>query len=582
MINLEIPVIQLRQRRYLPQDFEFQNWEDLKPFYEELKSRTINSVSDLEKWMTDRNELEEYLSENSAWRYINYSRNTEDPEIRDRYLHFINEIKPKVSPYSNDLDKKLISSPFQSELQGDAYKIYLRSTRNDIDLYREENIPLFVQIEQKAQEYAEIQSQMTIEYRGEELTASQAAKYLHDSDRSVRKEVYDKIQERRSKDYQRLDALFDELVKLRHQTALNAGFKNYRDYKFKALGRFDYTLEDVFNFHESVKQEIVPLSGIILEQKKKMLGLDELKPYDLDAEPEGRQALKPYESSRELIEKSIEAFGRLHPTLGSYLGIMNEKGYLDLDSRKGKAPGGYNYPLDEIGIPFIFMNASGKFRDLVTMMHEGGHAVHSFLTRGLLLSAFKHAPSEVSELASMSMELLSMDVWDTFFTNRDDLIRAQREQLEGIIESLPWIAAVDKFQNWIYIHPEHTANERAAEWTKIFIEFHPDVVDWNGYEKNRARGWQKQLHIFEVPFYYIEYGIAQFGALAVWKNFKEDHERGLSQYIDALKLGYTRSVPEVYKAAGISFDFSRPYVHELAEFVKKELKKLEKPVKEEV
>jgi oligoendopeptidase F len=580
MINLELPTIQIKKRRYLPQEFDLKTWDDIKSFYEELNSRPINSVEELEKWLSDRNELEDYLAENAAWRYINYTRNTEDSDIRDRYLFFINKIKPQISPFANLLDKKLLDSPYQAGLQSEAYKIYLRSTRNEIELYREENIPLIVKTEEKAQEYAEIQAAMTIDYNGEELTMQQAAKFLKSSDRAVRKEIYEKVVERRERDFEKLDELFNTLVKLRHQIAINAGFQNFRDYKFKALGRFDYTIDDVFHFHDSVKNEIVPLSAFILEQKRKNLGLPVLCPYDLDAEPEGQEPLKPYETSEELIDKGIKTFSKLNESLGQYISIMNDIGYLDLDSRKGKAPGGYNYPLDEVGIPFIFMNASGKFRDMVTMMHEGGHAIHSFLTRNLTLSAFKHAPSEVSELASMSMELLSMGKWDTFFDNQNDLVRAQKEQLEGIIESLPWIATVDKFQNWVYTHPEHTVEERSDEWVRIYKEFHPDLVDWTGYEKNMAKGWQKQLHIFEVPFYYIEYGIAQLGALAVWKNYKENPERGLELYINALKLGYTRSVPNIYKEAGISFDFSLPYIKELALFLKEELEQLEKNVPE--
>jgi len=580
MINLEVPTIQIKKRHYLPQEFDLKTWDDIKPFYEELNSRQITSVHELEKWLSERNELEDYLAENVAWRYINYTRNTEDLEIRDRYLFFINQIKPQISPFANLLDKKLLDSPYQSELKDHAYFIYLRSTKNEIELYREENIPLIVQTEEKAQEYAEIQAAMTIEYNGQELTMQQAAKYLKSSKRELRKEIYDKVTKRREQDIDKLDDLFNALVKLRHQIALNAGFENYRDYKFKALGRFDYTIEEVYRFHESVKNEIVPLSEIILENKRKELGLDIMRPYDLDAEPAGQEPLKPYETSEELIDKGIKTFGKLNESLGSYISIMNDIGYLDLDSRKGKAPGGYNYPLDEVGIPFIFMNASGKFRDMVTMMHEGGHAIHSFLTRDLTLSAFKHAPSEVSELASMSMELLSMGKWDTFFENQSDLVRAQKEQLEGIIESLPWIATVDKFQNWVYTHPDHTVEERSNEWIKIYKEFHPKQVDWAGYERYMAKGWQKQLHIYEVPFYYIEYGIAQLGALAVWKNYKENPKKGLEMYLNALKLGYTRSVPDIYKEAGISFDFSLPYIKELANFLKNELEQLEKNVPE--
>ncbi|MGZ5303222.1 MAG: M3 family oligoendopeptidase, partial [Bacteroidia bacterium] len=397
-----------------------------------------------------------------------------------------------------------------------------------------------------------------------------------ESDREVRKEVYDKIVSRRAQDVEKLDQLFTELVALRHQVAKNAGFDNYRDYKFKALGRFDYTLEDVFAFHKSVREEIVPLATHLLKVKEKELGISPLKPYDLDSEPEGQKPLEPYKTSRELLDKSIETFSQLHPALGKYLSIMDEKGLLDLDSRKGKAPGGYNYPLDESGVAFIFMNASGKFRDMITMMHEGGHAVHSFLTRNLHLSAFKHTPSEVAELASMSMELLTMDHWNNFFTDEKDLVRAKKEQLEGIIESLPWIATVDKFQNWIYTNPGHTVEERHKAWQEIYFEFHPEGVDFTGYEQNTRIGWQRQLHIYEVPFYYIEYGIAQLGALAVWKNYKENPEKGLVHYLEALKLGYTRPVPEIYETAGIKFDFSLAYIQQLADFLKKELEALEK------
>jgi oligoendopeptidase F len=574
MINLEVPVLGVKQRIFLPQDFTFSTWEDLEPYFKDLFDRKISSVVDLEKWLADRNELEDYLSEDSAWRYINYTRNTEDEKIKEAYLYFINSIKPHMAPYSNALDKKLVESPYRKELKGDAYHIYLRTAENDISLYREENIPLMVEVEEKAQRYAEIQAQMLIKYKREEYTLQQAARFLRDPDRSVRQEVYDKIVARRAKDVKELDELFDELVKLRHKIALNAGFENYRDYKFRALGRFDYTLEDVHDFHNSVREYIVPLAVRFLQKKAAELGYPILRPYDIDADPPGQSPLEPYEDSEDLIRKSVATFKALHPGLGKYLEIMDEKGLLDLDSRKGKAPGGYNYPLDESGLAFIFMNASGKLRDMVTMMHEGGHAVHSFVTRNLHLSAFKHTPSEVAELASMSMELLTMEYWTKFFPERSDLVRAQQEHLQGIIDSLPWIATVDKFQQWIYTNPEHTVKDRHAAWKEIFMEFHPAGVDWSGYEKHMGSGWQRQLHIYEVPFYYIEYGIAQLGALGVWKNYKQNPEKGLTQYLSALKLGYTKGVPDIYQEAGIRFDFSGPYIQKLADFISAEIESL--------
>ncbi len=575
MIQLDAPSIVRPARHFIPESFEFRVWADIEPFWQQLSSRDINSAEALNIWLRDRSELESFMSENGAWRYINYTRHTDNTEYVEAYQFYISEIQPQAAPYSDALNRKFIASAYTDSLKDEASQIYIRRIKRELDLYREENIPLYTRAEEEAKKYADLVSQMTIHYKDEEITLSQAAKYLKDSNREVRKEVYEKISARRLRDREQMDIIFNELVRLRTQIAVNAGYKDYRDYKFDALDRFDYTIEDVHSFHESVIAEVVPLVKALNDKKKAELKLDIMRPYDQDAEPEGQQPLHPYKTSEELITKAITSFSRLHPRLGEYISTMNSQGYMDLDSRKGKAPGGYNYPLDETGIPFIFMNASGKFRDLVTMFHEGGHAVHSFLTRNLMLNAFKHTPSEVAELASMSMELISMDCWDEFFSDKEELRRAKKEQLESVIDTLPWINLVDKFQNWIYTHPEHQVNDRTAEWVKEYEEFYPLEVDWTGYEDFRAISWQKQLHIFEVPFYYIEYGIAQLGALAVWRNYKQNPEKGLESYLNALKLGYTRSVPEIYKEAGIHFDFSREYIRELMAFVREELDKLE-------
>ena len=245
-------------------------------------------------------------------------------------------------------------------------------------------------------------------------------------------------------------------------------------------------------------------------------------------------------------------------------------------SKEGKAPGGYNYPLYESGIPFIFMNAVGSPRDLVTMMHEGGHAVHSFLSRDLKLASFKSCPSEVAELASMSMELISMDHWDVFYKNPEDLKRAKIEHLEDIVATLPWIAIIDKFQHWIYENPKHSVEERNQAWLEIEKEFSNGVTDWTGCEDSLKYSWHKQLHLFEVPFYYIEYGMAQLGALAIWRNYKLDPSKAIEQYKEALKLGYTKGIKEIYKTAGIEFNFSAEYISELADFLNTELESIQK------
>ncbi len=561
-------------RKFLPQDLIIDSWAKIEPYFVDLKNRTISSVNELEKWLVDRSELEAVLSEDFAWRYIKMTCDTANEELTNSYNFFVEEIEPKVAPLGNDLNKKFIASEYIGQLNQDRYAIYIRGVKKALELYRDENIPLQTKIATESQKYGAITAAMTIEWQGKEITLQMAASMLKDTDRKIREEVYHKIQERRSKDTDVLNELFTELLNLRHQVALNAGFKNYRDYKFEELGRFDYTVTDCYNFHQSISKEILPLAEASDKERKKALNVEVLKPWDGDVDVQGKAPLKPFNSGAELVEKSIECFYKIRHSFGEYLEIMKAMGHLDLDSRKGKAPGGYNYPLYEIGVPFIFMNSVGVHRDLVTMVHEGGHAIHSFVTRDMEITDFKSTPSEVAELASMSMELISMEHWDVFFKNADDLKRAKKEQLDKSLRTLLWIAAVDKFQHWMYENPTHTVNERMTQWKNVIAEFSSGVYDYTGLEAVRERGWQSQLHIYEVPFYYIEYGMAQLGAIAVWRNYKKNPEDALNKYEAALRLGYTKSIPEIYKAAGVKFDFSQAYVKELADFVKAELDKL--------
>ncbi len=402
----------------------------------------------------------------------------------------------------------------------------------------------------------------------------QASNFLKDTDRTVRQQAWETIQQRRLVDKDELNILFDELVKLRHQVALNAGFENYRDYMFQALGRFDYTPKDCYDFAEAIEKEIVPILKEQAEKRREALGLAELKPWDLEVSTSGKPMLKPFNNGEELIDKSIACFNAIHPSLGEKLSIMKANHLFDVESRMGKAPGGYNYPLAETGAPFIFMNAANSLRDLTTMVHEGGHAIHTFLTANLELNDFKHCPSEVAELASMSMELISMDQWSVYFDNEEELNRAKKEQLADVLKTLPWVAVIDQFQHWIYTNPDHNAADRETAFKQIYTRFGAGFADWTDNETPFGNVWQKQLHLFEVPFYYIEYAIAQLGAIAVWKNYKENPEKGLSQYLEALSLGYTKPMNEIYETAGIKFDFSDTYVKELAAFVKEELEKL--------
>ncbi|MGB0166984.1 MAG: M3 family oligoendopeptidase, partial [Luteibaculum sp.] len=452
------------------------------------------------------------------------------------------------------------------------YKNYFRNLTKDIELYREENIPLFTEISELSKDFGAISGAMTIEWEGKELTMQQASKLLKKTDRELREKAYHKIQERRAQDTEKLDELFNKLVAKRQKVAENANFENFRDYKFKSMGRFDYNVNDCKQFHASVKEHIVPLVNEMLVERKEKLGVDKLRPWDLAVDPLGREPLQPFEGEKQLIAKSLAVFNKIDPYFSDCLATMREMGHLDLESRKGKAPGGYNYPLYEIGVPFIFMNAAGTHSDLITMMHEGGHAVHSFLTKDFKVTGFKSFPSEVAELASMSTELISMEAgWEEFYHNPEELTRAQKDQYERVLDVLPWVATIDKFQHWIYENPKHSIAERDAAWKEIFFEFSPEVVDYSGLDAYISKGWQKQMHLFEVPFYYIEYGFAQLGAIAVWKNYVENPEKALQQFKKALSLGYTKSIPEIYKTAGVNFDFSARYIKELAAFVKGKL-----------
>jgi len=569
---LELPT--KKARVFIAEDFKVTEWNEIEPFFNDLLNRKISSKEELEKWFLDRSELEAILSEDMAWRYIRMTCDTENEELRKKYIFFVEEIQPKIAPLSNKLNEMALQSNYLDQLDHIGYNIMIRGLKKEFEIFREENIPLFTELQTGSQKYGQISGAMTVEIDGKEMTLQQAAVLLQSTDRNLREEVYNKISNRRLKDNDKLDKLYSKLISLRHQVGKNADFDNYRDYMFDAMGRFDYTPEDCFAFHQSVATEVVPLLDQLSGKRKETLGLDILRPWDKAVDPSGNPALKPFGSSEELVDRTIECFKRLDPYLGDCLAIMRQMGHLDLDSRKGKAPGGYNYPLAEIGVPFIFMNATSTLRDMVTILHEGGHAVHSFLTKDLELNEFKNTPAEVAELASMSMELISMEHWDLFFEDEEELKRAKREHLEQIIETLPWVATIDKFQHWIYENPDHSKEDRKATWNEIFNTFSDSITDWSELSENKDYLWQKQLHLYEVPFYYIEYGMAQLGAIAIWKNFKEDPLKGLEGYINALKLGYTKSIPEVYKAANIKFDFSKEYINQLISLVRAELNRL--------
>lgn len=570
----EIVIPQRKARKFIGESFLLTSWDEVRPLYENLVNRSINNVQDLRQWFIDRSELESYLSENMAWRYIKMTCDTASEEKQKNYHFFVEQILPNSSAYDDQLNKKVLESPYLNQLQDEGFDITVRGMKKAVEIFREENISLATQVQTRQTEYQVITGGMTVNINGEEITLPKAGDYLLSPDRAIREEAWTKISERRYQEHEKLDNLFNELRDLRHQIGVNAGFANFRDYMFAAMGRFDYTPQDCFNFHEAVAETVVPLVDKMAKERKEKLKVDELRPWDLKVDVDGKPALKPFAGGEDLLDKTVQCFTSIDARLANYIRIMRTMGHFDVESRIGKAPGGYNYPLEEIGVPFIFMNATSNLRDVVTMVHEGGHAIHSFETRDLPINTFRNTPSEVAELASMAMELISMEHWDAYFDNEEDLKRAKVEHLEDILEVLPWIATIDKFQHWIYENPTHTVEERQEAWLKIFELFSDSVTNWKGFERFKKYVWQRQLHVFELPFYYIEYGMAQLGAISVWRNYKENTQEGLAGYLNALKLGYTVPIGKIYEAANVKFDFSKEYIAELMAFVESELEKL--------
>jgi oligoendopeptidase F len=553
--------------------------EDPKEVESKLKAlldQEINSVEDLEKWLLDETELSESIQEVLSGDYIAFQRYNNDEEIKKRVEHDQQVISPILKKYKSLLDNKFYESPFRDQLDQEKYKQFIKSKVNSIELFREENIPLEVEEDRLHNEYFEITGSITVMWEGEEKTIPQMRKYLQDSNREVRekawREVWDQILEHEG----RLNEIMSELIALRHQKAQNAGLANYRDYMFKKYERFDYTAEDCFQFHDAVEKSVVPLVDHIQKEHQKEIGVDVYRPWDTQAIAEGKKPLKPFETADQLVGATVEIFQELDPQFAKLILDMESHDLLDLESRKAKSPGGFCADLPVTGLPFIFMNAVGTQSDVSTMVHEGGHCVHNLLAQKQTLANYKDTPMESAELASMGMELFTIDKWDRFYENEDELIRAQKEHIEGIISFFPWAMVVDKFQHWLYENPTHTVEERNEKFTEMVNTFNYRQIETEGLERQVQARWLMQLHIFEVPFYYIEYAIAQLGALQLWKSYVENPEQTIENYKRALALGSSKTLPEVYEAAGIKFDFSEETIQELMDFAQDQLEKLEK------
>jgi len=563
-----------RPRRFVPTNIDLGEWAQIARLFDQLETSASHcgTPQDLERWLLDWSELSAALDEEGTRRYIAMTCHTENAEAERAYLHFVEQIEPPLKPRRFKLEQLYLAHPVRGQLPEARYAVLERNTRVHYELYRAENVPLETEEAIRCQQYQKLVGSLTVPFRGEERTLAQMARYLEEPDRPLRQEAWELVTNRRLEEAEKFADLFDHLVKLREQIAANAGFANYLEYAFRARGRFDYTPEDCVAFHAAIEQEIMPLLRELQATRRRQLGLSGLRPWDLAVDPLNRPPLRPFDQVETMVSGSQRIFDRLDPSLGQSFRQMRERHLLDLDNRKGKAPGGYQSTLAEARLPFIFMNAVGLQRDVETMLHEAGHAFHAWATREEDLFAYREAPIEFCEVASMSMELLGQECLEAFYA-APERQRARRDHLEGIVEIFPWIATVDAFQHWIYTHPGHSRAERLAAWVTLMDRFGGEV-DWSGSESARGHLWHRQLHIFIHPFYYVEYGIAQLGALQVWANAKQDRSGALQHYRRALALGGSRPLPELFRAAGCQFDFRASTVRPLVGLLRAELERL--------
>ena len=547
-------------------------WDELQPIYQEFLDREIVSAEALESWLLELGRFDAYVGETGSMLYVDMTCDTENEEVKQAYLDFVEQVQPELAKVGDLLNRKLAESPYADELDSVEYNVLLRDTRMGIALFREENIALGTELTKLGQRYNEICGAMTVQFDGEERTMQQMGKYLQVNDREVRESAYRAVGERRFQDAEEIDELYDKMIALRHQVAKNAGYENFRDYTFDSKRRFDYTPADCEAFQTAIEEICVPLMREIDGERRDALGLKELRMWDMGHDVQGRNPLQPFTEVEEMVAGTSRMFHRLSPELGEFFDSLRDGTSLDLESRKGKAPGGYQLQRDHSRKPFIFMNATGLQRDLETMVHEAGHAFHSIYADEIPLVDYRSAPIEFCEVAAMSMELLTHDFLDEFYSS-DDANRAVREHLEGIVSILAWIATIDAFQHWIYTNPRHSKEERHQQWLDLGDRFGSNL-DWTGFEEWRKVGWQRQLHLFSYPFYYIEYGIAQLGALQLWLQYRKNPQTALDNYAKSMRLGGSRPLPELFEAGKMSFDLGNSTVQGLIDAVRAQLDEL--------
>ena len=561
-------------RQFVPANINLGNWKELNPLFKKLEEQldTSSTAENLEQVILNWEELSAAIAEEGSKRYIAMTCQTEDKDAEKAYLEFVEKIEPEEKKCNFLLSKKLTKHPQCKDLKNQRYDVFLRDTALQVELFRSENVTLETETSKLGQKYQKIIGGLTVHFEGKEQTLIQMSRHLEGTERNYRQKAWELVANRRLEESEKIDSHIDDLAKLRNQISENAGFSNYRDYAHKRLGRFDYSPDDCISFQNAIEEEMVPLLRELQDERIQELNINELKPWDTATDPKGRPPLEPFEKVSDLIECSQSIFNQVDGNLSDWFQTMQDLDLLDLANRKGKAPGGYQCSLDESRLPFIFMNSVGVQRDVETLLHEAGHAFHSMASQNEPLHSYRHAPIEFCEVASMAMELLGSEFLEEFY-NSEEARRARINHLEGIVFVFPWIATVDAFQHWLYLNPDHSIEDRDKAWSNLIDRFGGNV-DWTHYELAKAKLWHKQLHIFLHPFYYVEYGIAQLGALQVWANYKNNKSKALNDYKAALALGGSKPLPELFKRCNIQFDLSRDTVAPMADLLRKELKAL--------
>jgi oligoendopeptidase F len=554
-----------------PDAFANATWADVVPYYDALASTPLTSES-APGWLREWSRLEELVGEAAAIAAIAYTCDTENPIKEANHLRFAAEIAPRQEEQQVRLGRRLLDLGWEEA----EFTTVLRRLRTDAALFREANVPLFAEIEELETSYDKITGAMTVEWDGERRTVAQLQPFLKRPERDVRERAFRCAAAPYIAEHDRLAELFTESYQRRQKVATNAGFANYRDYIFQAKYRFDYTPDDCARFHDAVEETVAPAVARLIAYRKERLGLDIVRPWDLAVDPDRAEPLAPFSNVSELVERGKHIFDRVDSELGAQFRTMADEGMLDLDSRPGKAPGGYCMTLPFRGQPFVFMNAAGVPEDVSTLIHEAGHCFHGVAAHRLPLIWQRATGMEAAELASMTMELLAAPhlARPAGYYEPVDVRHAWLDHLEDVLMSLVHIASVDAFQSWIYASGDGgDAEARDAAWLRIRSRFEHGV-DWSGLDAERVARWYRQSHIFTAPFYYIEYGIAQLGALQIWRDSLKDYRGAVTRYRQALALGGTRPLPQIYAAAGAALVFDAKRMGELVSLVEERIKEL--------